>query len=521
MPYKHLNAILVVGLSALAVNAFAASPATVDQVHKLIGESKFEDAEALAKKNIAASPRDLSWRLCLLETYQQSGNHKMFLSTLEELAASFKADGDKVIEDLLPFPARYFNSGKAQFAVETYERLLKVFPSSAKVLSSLGAVYAKQGELTRALDLFERAQKIDPKDPIILRNVGESAIYAGDMVKASQALRAYLALNPAETSVYFDLAMIAMAESPTASLPLWKEYHQAAKKHSDGQWEQSANAIEAAVRKGMGTDGLLDLASQMNASKAGKYSIPILLYLEKQEPNEAIYPYLMAQSYEVGGFPTFTRQQLLKAEQLIATHPSKHGVTANNVKFQLGTDFLKTGEYTLALERFLIVEKSEPKTQNIQYSLAWALMALGKVDQAKGYFEQCLKLSNNQANLQKYCTSNLQEIAKMELVPSIEPYRAKVKADAAKSRAAQAYDGQFFMAAMKAHSDEVASCTRTAGSEQLTLVPRVASDGTVEKVFYSSPSQASVCLAEFLVDLKGPPPPLAPIHIELQIKNQI
>lgn len=78
-------------------------------------------------------------------------------------------------------------------------------------LNNRASSLLEQGKFAQARDLLERASKKDPGNPVLWKNLG--AAYEGlkDVVKAIEAYERSLALNPAQTDVSDNLAILKKA----------------------------------------------------------------------------------------------------------------------------------------------------------------------------------------------------------------------------------------------------------------------------------------------------------------------
>jgi len=240
---------------------------------------KIAICKATFRRLIEKWPEEKDAHFCLMNIYQTNGEFNAFLSELETVSDLFKLDLD-IVAELLPYPAFYYKNGQNNFALLTYEALLKHFPKSAPVISSYGVTHIKSGNLSTALKLFEKAYEIDSKDTLIIGNIIEAAIYTQDFEKADVFIKKALLLEPDKTSRYFDLAILKMKKSPKDSLEAWEQYQKQHKKYPDDPgWAKNALQIEKGVRAGVTDEAIYGLAQQFIQIHAEKYSIPLLYYL--------------------------------------------------------------------------------------------------------------------------------------------------------------------------------------------------------------------------------------------------
>jgi tetratricopeptide (TPR) repeat protein/tRNA A-37 threonylcarbamoyl transferase component Bud32 len=79
--------------------------------------------------------------------------------------------------------------------IETYEKLLTVSPSNARIQFDLGRLYEQTGDLAKAQERFAKAISLDPKHVEGLTAVGRIAIKRGDPKAALQPLNNALSLS--------------------------------------------------------------------------------------------------------------------------------------------------------------------------------------------------------------------------------------------------------------------------------------------------------------------------------------
>lgn len=66
----------------------------------------------------------------------------------------------------------YFDSGRHEEAIESYEKSLEIEPGNPNVLTDLGVMYRRNGNPKKAVEAFERAAGINPKHETALFNKG-------------------------------------------------------------------------------------------------------------------------------------------------------------------------------------------------------------------------------------------------------------------------------------------------------------------------------------------------------------
>lgn len=91
-------------------------------------------------------------------------------------------------------------------ALAAYHKVLKLSPSNAYALTSIGYVERREGHWQRAIDYMERSLAFDPRNVNTLSGLGWSYACLHRYVKARQILRRALAINPRDPDVIGTLA---------------------------------------------------------------------------------------------------------------------------------------------------------------------------------------------------------------------------------------------------------------------------------------------------------------------------
>lgn len=294
-----------------------------------------EKTETEFKEIIRRWPGDKAAYFCLMNYYQQAGRHDDLINFIPRVVSAFSASGYGLVDELLPYAARYLTDNKPDLAAGFYKALLVRFPKSAPVLSSLGVATLKMDDIDGGLELFLKAYDQDKKDPIILRNLSEAHIYKQDFEKAEDYLNLLLKIKPEKTESYFRLATLKMRSGPEASKKYWSGYLEQNKTNPDDEyWSGLAKKILEGIEQGLTDDDLLNLAVNFNRSNAPFYAIPILAYLIKKEPDNLYCPFLFAQAYEIGGFTKLAYGYVKRAAEMANHSGSMDDESIANINFE-------------------------------------------------------------------------------------------------------------------------------------------------------------------------------------------
>ncbi|MDH5767065.1 MAG: tetratricopeptide repeat protein, partial [Gammaproteobacteria bacterium] len=247
-------------------------------------------------------PEEKNLYYCLTKIHFYSGNHGRFLNQLAQTASLFKEDEEEVVNFLIDYGTELMQSKKYNLAADVYQTLLKSFPESVPLLSSLGVSYIKQGFTRKSMSYFEHAYRNDNNDVIVLGNLSETAMLLGEFKKAEKFLLKRTGFEPDKAEIYFDLAVNNMHLSPGAGNSYWDKYFETHARHPDNeQWAKNAKIIQqAAGDPDISISDWHQLAVQMIESGVPKYAIPLLHYVNKTQLHDPSVSYSMAYAYDTG-----------------------------------------------------------------------------------------------------------------------------------------------------------------------------------------------------------------------------
>jgi cytochrome c-type biogenesis protein CcmH/NrfG len=113
------------------------------------------------------------------------GNVQGRITDLEKAVAA----NPESLRDLILLGNEYFDTGRHEKAVETYQKALRLDPRNADVVTDMGVSYRKLGQPEGAVAAFRRALEIDPNHIIALFNLG--IVYRDDLKNPEEALKAW------------------------------------------------------------------------------------------------------------------------------------------------------------------------------------------------------------------------------------------------------------------------------------------------------------------------------------------
>lgn len=357
---------------------------------------------------IATWPDQKCFYADLLNLYAVWNKDEQYRATLKRAGNHFKSDSD-YLQSLLSIVNDYFKEKGPELTGKAYLALLDVWPDAPELLSSYGAATLMSGDLDTAIAYFERAYKKSPKDSIILGNLGEAYIYAQDFEKSEQFIELFLKEQPAASSRRFDLAMVKLVTGVEPSLKAWKRYFRELERYPDDpQWENTAKSIRHGLQNSPDENWLAWLAGEFLNAKVVKYAIPIIAYLQKKNPREPEYLYMMAYAYDIERFFSRVEGELQRFLKLTEGNNSGEHPIAE-IYFNLARSVEAQGRLQDALKHYQKVHALDPKYPSIHYALGRMYAQLDQKMKAKEEFQACIDKPETE-KYPAYCKQNLKNL---------------------------------------------------------------------------------------------------------------
>ncbi|MDH5765942.1 MAG: tetratricopeptide repeat protein [Gammaproteobacteria bacterium] len=353
-------------------------------------------------------PEEKNLYYCLTKIHFYSGNHDEFLNQLAQTASLFKNNEQEAVNYLIDYGTELMQSDNYDFAAEVYQALLKIFPESVPLLSSLGVSYIKQGFTRKAMAYFEHAYKNDRSDVIVLGNLSETAMLLGEFEKAEKFLLKRADFEPDKAEIYFDLAINNMHLRPGAGNDYWAKYFSIHARHPDDeQWAKNARVIQqAANNSDITISDWHQLAIQMIESGVPKYAIPLLHYVNKTQLQDPSVSYSRAYAYDAGKHYDLQKSALEETLKRIKQSDNKTQIDIDQVYYNLSRSTYMLGQYDQALNYLSSVSGEMKNSANIDYMYGMVYRDRGDRKKADSYFNSCLKKANG-ASIENFCRDQL------------------------------------------------------------------------------------------------------------------
>lgn len=174
------------------------------RAHLLQERGAHAEAAALYRRVVVALPDDFeSWNN-LGSVLTALGDHRGALDAIER-AIVIKPD---IPLTRLNFAAAYEAAGNSSRALEIAEDTVAMFPSDPVPLIEIGGRLARLGRTGEAITAYERAAKLAPRDGSLHVKRGQLYMYGFNYTAAEESFRAAIAVQPAGSDAYVELAIL-------------------------------------------------------------------------------------------------------------------------------------------------------------------------------------------------------------------------------------------------------------------------------------------------------------------------
>jgi len=208
---KHFSDAIRLFEKALAMNP------SLDAAHLFLGISyyslnRLDEARKALERAINLSPNDVRARMWMGVTLSGAGKHTEAAHHLD-VAAQLAPDDVDVL----------YHRGRAHLKLsqESYARMFKVDPKSARVHQVLAQSFEESGREADAIAEYELAIKLAPGSPGIREALGSLYWKTADLDKAEELFLKELELDPHNTLAMYKLGSIRVERGkPEQGLPL-------------------------------------------------------------------------------------------------------------------------------------------------------------------------------------------------------------------------------------------------------------------------------------------------------------
>jgi tetratricopeptide (TPR) repeat protein len=360
------------------------------------------EAESAMSKSIELDPNLPGAYLSLAQLYLGAHQDKQALARLNDLVSKTN-DTTAMLE----IGEIHQQAQQPDEARDAYEKLIAIQPNFVPALNNLAYLYSEHyGELEKAVQMAERARKVRPDDPFVADTLGWILYKQGQYPRALGFIQEGLAKEPnnAEVQMHLGMTYYMMEEEDLARVHL----QQALSTDADFAGKEEARQCLAllAIDPATATPAAIEILEK-RVHDNPRDPVPLNrlaaideLHGEADKAADA-YQKLIAQNpqdwkamIKLGRLYSGPLHQARKALDLAkAAHeiaPGDPRATA-----MLGELVYASGDYAWALS---LLQESAPKLPDqpsVQYDLALAYYAVGRLAQADAAMEDAVKAGDS------------------------------------------------------------------------------------------------------------------------------
>jgi tetratricopeptide (TPR) repeat protein len=290
----------------------------------------------------------------------------------------------------------YFMAGKVDKAIEEFQKLIKLDPSTRSYVY-LGISFRHLGRFDEAKQYFQDGLKLDPHNSACLYNLGLIAERQGDNAQAEAMFQQALHSNPGFAAALLELANLRIATRKYAeAAPLLRKYVQVSHTPATGYYklamvERSLHQTEAADRdlkvfqtlsKNAPTGpypyehlfDYLDNRSKLAPQAQNQFDIAQLHDEINKHPDQPEDLYLLAEAYLKSGKTADAKDTIAQLDKLSAgDFRTQNGVGVLLARYHLYDD---------AIQHFRVALQANPGSDEVMFNIADAYFRKGQYAEA-------------------------------------------------------------------------------------------------------------------------------------------
>ncbi|HSR49952.1 MAG TPA: tetratricopeptide repeat protein [Acidobacteriota bacterium] len=289
-------------------------------------------------------------------------------------------------------------AGRPQEEIEAYLKAVEIEPDYHQGYYNLGAALQGMGRLEAAISAFQRALKIDPNKVYCYVNLSGAYQALGQRQAAIEAARTAIDINPLLPAAHFNLGVAYGEQAPQLAL----EAFQMAETLDPGNPQFLHPQAVALAHLGRTQEAraiLQDLLRQDPSSEAARRALQELDALAAQgaadrraEAKSASEE--GARSSDSRSSPGGAPEDAAESAPALPAPVQRRqadGPDSAEALAERARNALRQGDFQGALEFYDRAVRLKPTSQELQFQRAWTLVALGKVLQTQGQWENAWK----------------------------------------------------------------------------------------------------------------------------------
>lgn len=291
----------------------------------------------------------------------------------------------------------------------------------------LAQAASESGDWEMVAEQAQRAVEAEPKNDDALRLLGKANLYLGDTTAALANYEAALQQNPKQAAAIIELTTLYVGLSRLEDAD--RIVSEAERKDSRGRLDE----IKASRALILGAQGKIGEAT------------PILASATAKNPDNSIYPTMLARIYAHANVPSLAADNYKKAWELDEGNPE--------IAFEYGQILLQMKEYDTADRLFKIVQERDPDNKTVDFLRGRLRHAAKRYAEAATEFQKSVEKNPHDFLANYWLGKSYVDLSKAEkknfYAAAIAPLRTALKLKPDREDVAESLaEAQFFVGRM-------------------------------------------------------------------------
>ena len=352
----------------LLVRAHKLAPENADIIFLLarvsMSQNYFEDAIPLLESGLKVAPQRADLRAALGESYFMAGQANKAIEEFQKLV-----EVDPTSRSYVSLGLSYRHLGKFDEAKKYFQEGLKKDPRDASCLFNLGYIEERQGNAAGAEKFFQDTLRANPDYPEALLELANLRITAKRYEEAAELLRKYVKVSRDAAGGYYKLAMVE------------RNLHQMEAAQRDLTVFQSLSKETAAgPYPYQRLFDYVDNRSSLSPKDRTQQDLTELLEQVQKHPDQPRDLYLLTEVYLKLGKPEEARKTIAQLDQ----------ISSDDYRTQTGVGVLlaRWHMYSEAIQHFQNALTANPESDDVKFDLADAYFRKAQYREALGTLQQ-------------------------------------------------------------------------------------------------------------------------------------
>jgi len=334
----------------LLVRAHKIAPDNTDVIFQMaqvsMSQSYYEDAIPLLESGLKIAPQRADLQAALGESYFMSGKVDKAIEEFQKLIAIDPSSRSYVFMGL-----SYRNLGRFDEAKKYFLKGLELDPHSNSCLYNLGFIAERQGDTAEAEAKFQQVLRSNPDFPEALLELANIRVTSKNYSEAAELLRRYVRVSRDPATGYYKLAMVERSLHDTAAADRDLRVFQTLSKNSASGPYPYEHLFD-----------YLDNRSKLAPQAQEQLDIAELTDEIKKHPDQPENLYLLAEAYLKSG----------KADEARSTIAQLDKLSAGDFRTLTGVGVLlaRYHYYDDAIQHFQAALQANPGSDEVKFDLA-------------------------------------------------------------------------------------------------------------------------------------------------------